>query len=339
MPWIRRAIIAAIVLLLSFAALVLYVQFQGSRAIPLTKPQFFQIKSGEHWRQVTDELQAAGVIRSAWFFRLAAKIWGQQPILAASYEFKPGMTMSDIYDAITKGLALSNDNEVTLVEGWTMRQMGDELQKQGVLDSSDDFVIAASQNIQRLAVEYPFIKDIPKAGTLEGYLFPDTYRFYPESKSDAVIKRLLDNFHQHISADDLKKIAASGRTLHEVVILASIVEREVRHPEDMKTVAGIFMNRLEAGIALQADSTVNYITNSGRDRSTNEDITIDSPYNTYKYRGLPPGPISNPGDAALQAAINPADTNYLYFLTDDQGQVHYATTLDGHQQNRAKYLK
>jgi UPF0755 protein len=142
-----------------------------------------------------------------------------------------------------------------------------------------------------------------------------------------------------LSQDLREEIKRQNKSVFEVIILASIIEKEAKFPEDMKKIAGVFQNRLNAGKPLESDATINYITGSGRAQSTFEDLQIDSPYNTYKYPGLPPGPISNPGMGAIRAAIYPEMNDYLYFLTKRDGKAVFSRTLEEHLENKRKYLK
>jgi UPF0755 protein len=151
-----------------------------------------------------------------------------------------------------------------------------------------------------------------------------------------LVTKQLEEFARKFGEARVTAKSAPLKTLDQVVTLASIVESEVRSKEDRRIVAGIFLNRLKQGMALQSDATLTYVTGSKRSRSTTKDLQIDSPYNTYKYRGVPPGPIGNPGETALQAVLDPAETSYLYFLTDKEGNVLYARTLDEHAANRQK---
>jgi UPF0755 protein len=177
---------------------------------------------------------------------------------------------------------------------------------------------------------------------LEGYLFPDTYRFAPDATGNKIVDQLLATMEQRLTEADAWFAVGKDQefqSMHELLTLASILEREVRQPETMKMVSDIFRKRLEIGMALQADSTVNYITGGDNPSVSLADLEIDSPYNTYKYPGLPPGPISNPGINALTAAAYPQGNDYFYFLTDAQGNVYYATTHDEHVANKNRYLR
>jgi UPF0755 protein len=176
---------------------------------------------------------------------------------------------------------------------------------------------------------------------LEGYLFPDTYRFRADVSAQEIVDTMISTLKRRIAEQGIvlpeSGVFENGLTTHELITLASIVQREVLLPEEMKVVAGIFYTRMQIGMALQADSTVNYITGKKDPGVTLSDSRIESDYNTYVVLGLPPGPISNPGIDAIVATLEPTDTDYLYFLTSPEGEVHYASTFDGHISNR-QYL-
>jgi len=170
-------------------------------------------------------------------------------------------------------------------------------------------------------------------------LFPDTYRVFRDASISDIVKKILDNFNQKLTSELRFEIKSQGKNIHQILTLASILEKEVSTDQDRKLVAGIFYKRLELGMPLQADSTVNYVTGKDSSRASAKDLEIDSPYNTYKYRGLPPGPISNPGISSILAAIYPSSNNYLYFLTTPDGQVIYNETHDQHVIDKAKYYR
>lgn len=335
----RAAKIIGLLITLFFVAGALFAAYAYNgvhKAITTSEPLFYTVKTRATVSSVGADLQERGIIPSAFIFRLAARFAGGKPIQAADYQIAPGTTVIGLYRDFAEGRSLSPERQVTLVEGWTLRQMADFLAQEGIVADAEAFMTAASQNVSRFATEFPLVSAVPDGDTLEGYLFPDTYRFFPASEPDAVIRKLLANFSEKVQPLAAGR-GTDDRPFHDIIILASIVEREVRSQEEMQVVAGIFTNRLNDGMALQADSTVNYITSSGRARSTYEDLQIDSPYNTYKYAGLPKGPISNPGLSAIKAAFAPANTPYYYFLTDPAGKVYYGKTLDEHNYNR-RYL-
>ncbi len=267
-----------------------------------------------------------------WFDQAAQK---SKP---GSYPLKSGMSYRQMARMIALGPA-REEVQIKIIEGWSNESMGIELSKYNV--SATDWLneVGSNKNGKAMAENWRrnffFLKVLPEKASLEGYLFPDTYRVWKDQLPPGLIAKQLFEFEKRATriATEAQK---QGRTLHEIVILASIIEKEVSDPKDRQMVAGIFMNRLKQSMRLQSDATVSYVTGSGRVRSTIEDTETDSPYNTYKYAGLPPGPICNPGDSALEAALNPGISDYLYFLTDEEGKTYYAKTLEEHKKNRAK---
>jgi UPF0755 protein len=254
---------------------------------------------------------------------------------AGNYQIE-GDTVSrhQLIQHILRGPNKKETQQLTFIEGWSNAEYANYLDKQGIRREK----VLENALIRHYSSKYLFLEDAPKNESLQGYLFPDTYEFYADATEEEILLRLLDEFERKITPEMIQHIYDTDRTLYDVVNLASIVEKEVRTLASKKTVAGIFYNRLEIGMALQSDATVNYITQSGRARSTYDDLAIDSPYNTYKYPGLPPGPIANPGYDSLIATIYPESHDYVYFLTDNNGGIYFAKTLDGHIKNRNRYL-
>jgi UPF0755 protein len=243
---------------------------------------------------------------------------------------KYGIDFGKSYRDIANMLALGPGREeasVRVVEGWTIEDIREQLAEGNTTSSPADFLVDG------LAVDFPFLKGLPSATPLEGYLFPDTYRVWKDQLPQSLISRQLAEFGSKTEgfAEEAKK---QGRALHDVVILASIIEKEAGHDKDRAIIAGIFMNRLNNSMRLQSDATLNYIIKSGRARLTTEDLKNESPYNSYTHDGLPPGPISNPGIASLEAALHPAKTDYFYFLSDANGKTYFAKTLDEHNANK-----
>lgn len=254
--------------------------------------------------------------------------------------------------------------KVTLIEGWTNAEIFTALEKAGFGSVAN--LEKAEKELDRS--KYGFLDTVPPKVDLEGYFFPDTYRIAKNATPTEVLDILLANFKTRFAKAKteanyvdgyfiipgfetlrFKNRVAPGLTLHEVVTLAAIVEKETgrrgevatsdRLLEERKTVADIFLNRLTIGQALQSDATVNYITKSGRSSATLADTEVDSPYNTYKYAGLPPGPIGSPSLSSLSAVLAPIKTDYFYFLHSTSGEIYYARTFDEHVNNRNKYLK
>ena len=248
------------------------------------------------------------------------------------------------------------EKTIRIPEGWASRDIGQYFEREGQYQSEEFLEIAGFPmvNYQKekdlpapvdFSAEFSFLEDKPKHYGLEGYLFPDTYRIYASSSVSEVIRKMLTNFDHKLTPKMREDIKAQGRTIYEVITLASIIEKEALlnyrtgDNQDAKIVAGIFMNRLSVGQALQSDATLSYIYNDKKPAHSGAELEIDSPYNTYKYRGLPPGPICNPGALAIEEAIYPANTKYNYFLTTNDGRIFYAKTYNEHLANKYKYLK
>lgn len=231
--------------------------------------------------------------------------------------------------------------EVTLTfpEGMTLAQMGARVQAAIPTITEEDW--NAAVGIASPFADDPFVVEAKKPSSvdLEGYLFPDTYRFFATATADDIVQKMLHEMDAKFTPDMRAAAAKAGRSIHDELTLASIVEREVRSDDDRAVVADIFWRRVDTGMALQADSTVNYVTGNTTPSISDADRTIDSPYNTYKYPGLPPGPISNPGLASITAVVTPQANTYWYFLTDADGAVHYAHTNDEQNANKARYLR
>ena len=174
---------------------------------------------------------------------------------------------------------------------------------------------------------------------LEGYMFPDTYRVAKDAKPEDVVQKMLENFNRKLTPEMRADIALQGKTIFDVITMASIIEREASDTEDRKIISGILWKRVEAGMALQADATLTYITGNGTFALSADDLAVDSPYNTYKYPGLPVGPISNPGLDAILAAIYPKASPFWFYLHDKAGNPHYSKTFEEHKINKEKYLR
>ena len=282
------------------------------------------IATGSTVSDVADMLKEKGVIGSSWLFEWYARIKGiDRQIIAGTFFLDPETSVFDAIRAVTQP-QYAEEIELTFLEGWSLRDVASYLVEQGVIETEDEL--------------YAITGDPVSSESLEGYLFPDTYRFYTDATVQDVVDKMQETFDQKVTQDMLDEIEAQGKTLDEVIIMASVLEREARGEEDMGMVADIFWRRYQIGMALQSCASVNYITGKSDPAITYEDQQIDSLYNTYQYAGLPPGPISNPGLTAINAVIYPTANEYWYFLNDPDGVTHYATTNDEHAANKAMYL-
>jgi len=257
----------------------------------------------------------------------------------------------------TPEIVFADEETLTIPEGWSVQDIGQYLERTGKWTSQDFLNIVGWPRVDYrnqksktkpvdFSGQYDFLADKPGYYGLEGYLFPDTYRVYASSTVTEIVDKMLANFDQKLTPKMRAEIKAQGKTINEVIILASIIEKEapINYQKDdnrsARIISGIFWNRIGIGQGLQSDATLSYIFNDNKSQHSGRDLEIDSPYNTYKYRGLPPGPICNPGILAIEAAIYPIATDYYYFLTSkDGGEVYYARNYDEHLQNKYKYLR
>ncbi|MBI4426272.1 MAG: endolytic transglycosylase MltG [Candidatus Kerfeldbacteria bacterium] len=327
------------VVLVAAAAAWFFVELQPvGRA--RTETVAFTVQPGAGVREIARQLETAGLIRNRYAFEIAVWLSGQSKNLqAGTFALTPSLSATAIARQLA-GAGGPREVTVTTLEGWTNRQIAAHLEQQG-LGTAEAFLAAASVTDSREILpddRFDFLAGRPAAATLEGYLFPDTYRFFPTARPADVIKKMLINFGVKLASvqSDLQQ---SGRAHFDVVRLASIVEREVRTDRDRRMVADIFWRRLADGIALQSDATVNYVTEKNALQPTIADTEVNSPYNTYRYRGLPPGPIGNPGLSSITAVLKPEPNDYLYFLTDAGGTVYYAKIFEEHLANKRKYLQ
>lgn len=236
---------------------------------------------------------------------------------------------------------------LTIIPGWNLRQVAEYLVNKGFASSTSQVYYYTGEPAK--VYTKPWNKEIPSLAndftnrpalqSFEGYLAPDTYQVYKDATLREVIVKLLLQRNDEVDWQEIRRIEEeSGHSWHEILTMASLVEKEARTPEDMAMVADIFWRRNKIKWALQSCATVNYITGKSDPAISGKDKAIDSLYNTYKYPGLPPGPISNPGLAAITAVLYPTKNDYWYFMSDMSGNMHYAKTLEEHSQNRARFL-
>lgn len=301
---------------------------------PAASDKVFVIKEKQRGLEIASGLEESGLVSGKWY--LVYYLWSHGKLgslIPGEYDLPGGATIPEIADDITKGKEMAV--RITFPEGWTAKQMADRLNANGL--PGDDFlrIVNDPGNFKK---RYDYL-NIPEVTTLEGYLFPDTYSFKTDISAENIIGRLLDNFDSRLSDKMREDMTAQGKKTREIVIMASLLEKEVQTPADMKLVAGIFYNRLRIGQRLQSDATLSYALGDNDDQHSGAELDLDSPYNTYRNAGLPPGPISNPGLNALEAAVYPQISDYNYFLTatvSGQKKVFYARTYDEHLANKQK---
>jgi UPF0755 protein len=295
--------------------------------------QFVEIPPGSSQAAMGRRLADAGVVRSETVFRLAVWMRGAgRRLQAGEYRFDTAMSPAEVADKIRRGDVFLQ--AITFREGLTVRQMSELYEGRG-FGRASEFVAAARSGTRIAALD-------PHASDLEGYLFPDTYSLPRRTTADQLVERMVVAFEKVMTADLRGQAAARGMSVRELVTLASLVEKETGKPEERPLVSAVYHNRLRIKMALYCDPTVIYaLERAGRYTGdlTRDDLQFDSPYNTYRYAGLPPGPIAAPGRASLEAAANPADVPYLYFVSRNDGSHVFAETLDEHNRNVYEFQK
>ncbi len=312
----------------------------------------FVVVAGEKTDVIIAHLKEKGIVRSATLFKMAlAKSGLSTKLQPGTYDLRYAVDFDGVIRKLAAGGVAANEKVLLVKEGWNLRDINDALTKLGFAGgdlyrvTGMPAVDARTYNSDKaprakdFSSDFPFLKDKPLYVSLEGFLFPDTYRLFKDATAEQVTRKMLENFDRKLTPELRERIAAQKRTVFEVVTLASVIEREVQADDDRRKVADIFWRRLERGMALQADSTVNYATGKGLASVTLDDTKYVSPYNTYKYPGLPLGPICNPGLSAIEAAVSPTPNDAWFFLTGKNGKVYYARTLQEHVSNKAKYMR
>jgi UPF0755 protein len=289
--------------------------------------KFVQLKPGSSARHIAAELKKAGIIRSQYAFLLWHYTHGHKALKAGEYAFDHPARMHETYDRISRG-----DIYVHLVvipEGYNIYDIAHVLEDSG-LGRREDFLKVAHTDVS-------LIRDLdPQAPTLEGYLFPDTYRITRTQSLHDIAAMMVHRFRQAAREIGL------NQDVHDTVTMASIVEKETAVDQERPEVASVFYNRLKRHMTLSTDPTVIYaalLNDRYRGTIYRSDLQFESPYNTYRNTGLPPGPISNPGKASLLAAMHPASTDYLYFVSDNQGHHRFSSTSEEHARNVAAYRR
>ncbi len=322
------------VAIIAVAGVVFFVSAVSSPAEKQSQPVYFIIKSGEGVNLISTHLKEAGLIKNKFVFE--TYVWlkkAEGKFQAGSYQLDKTMNVRNLTKALISGEAISNEAEITIIEGWRSDQIADYLAERGLVGKEEFLTAIKIENWQN---KYDFLADV-ETDDVEGFLFPDTYRIFVDAGAEDIIKKMLDNFDRRVDEKIRQDIATQGKTVAEIVTLASVIQKE-SPVEDMPKVADVFLKRLADNIGLQSDATVNYITGKKDLRPSLADLEIDSPYNTYKYRGLPPGPIANPGLAAIKAAVYPESNPYYYFLHGKDGKTYFAKTYEEHQRNISEYL-
>lgn len=284
----------------------------------------FAVPKGQSISRIGERLTEAGLLKHPLVFRLMVKRLGvEQQIQAGSFQLSPSMDPQTLITAMTQG---TDDTWVTLLEGWRREEIAETFAEAGLENFDEEEFLDLTEG-------------------KEGYLFPDTYLVQKDFSTKQVLSLLENTFERKVEVGLKEEIADSGKSLEDIITMASLVQREARGEQQMKLVAGVLWNRVDINMALNVDATLQYIKGYNDVQNTwwVPPLAVDkertSLYNTYKHPGLPPGPITNPGLDAIKAAASPTETEYMYYLHDPTGKIHFGKTLDEHNANVQKYLR
>jgi UPF0755 protein len=329
--WIKKILLTGFwgLMVLTWIVIGLF-YFQGSRpASDDNQAQVFEVQPGMPLKQIAQQLSRQGLILSPSAFQAIAYIQSKQKqVMVGEYNLSPSMLPSEILSRITSGKTVLHP--VTIPEGYRITEIAALLQSEGLVDQDSFLHHTRDKNmIQSLGIS---------ADNLEGYLFPETYHFSKYSPEIKIVQKMVTTFKEQVLKPQLlKRAKESSLSWHEIVTLASLIEKETGLDSERKIISSVFHNRLRKNMRLQTDPTVIYAIEKFDGNIRKRDLKIDSPYNTYRYKGLPPGPIANPGLKSIVAAISPIESDRLYFVSRQDGSHHFSSTLIEHNQAVQKY--
>jgi len=325
----RRAILLPTsLLLLALAGLALHFCLFLGREVAPPAATLVSIAPGSSLARISRQLEAAGVVESALYIRLLGRLRGDaQQLQAGEYQFSAPATPGQVLDRMAAGDV--RRLRITIPEGFTIEQIASRLEQQG---------LARAEAFLRLTHDPGFISGVGlSADSLEGYLFPETYTFDSGSSLESILREMLHQLDRALTGELLEAAERQGLDRHRLLTLASIVQKEAGSAEEMPLIAAVFLNRLRLGMPLQSDPTVIYGIDNFDGNLTRLHLETATPYNTYRFRGLPPGPIASPGLEALQACAHPARVGYLYFVARGDGSHQFSSTLAEHNQAVRRY--
>jgi len=303
-----------------------------------------KIPIGSGVSSISQILEDSGIIKNAHVFKYYVKFKNEAGFMAGDYVLSPSMTLEQIIDSIKTGKVMEATVKIAIPEGTQLKDIAGiianhaNLTTEAVMEKLNDH-----EYINTLMGQYPDlltdeIYDAKVKYPLEGYLFPATYSFNEKNPSiDQIVTQMLDKT-QSVINDYSNELEEKKMTVHELLTMASLIEEEATEQVDRNQIASVFYNRMNAGMPLQTDPTVLYAKGAHQERVYYKDLELDDPYNTYKYPGLTPGPIANAGVSSIDAALAPAETDYLYFLAAPDGKVYFSTTLDEHEALKAEHI-
>ncbi|KAA0563792.1 endolytic transglycosylase MltG [Bacillus sp. CH30_1T] len=310
-----------------------------------TKPVKVEIPIGSGVTSIGNILEEEGIVKNSTVFKYYVKFNNESGFQAGSYDLTPSMTLNEIVNSLKTGKVMRKaEFKITIPEGLQLDQIAELIadkspyKKEEIVNKLND-----KKWLEQLKQEYPalitdeiFKKEIKRP--LEGYLYPATYPFYEKKPSlEAILTKMIAQTNE-VLAQNEGAMSDREYTAHELLTLSSLIEEEATEKADRGKISSVFYNRIEEGMPLQTDPTVLYALGKHKKRTVYKDLEVDSPYNTYKVKGLPPGPIANAGVSSIEAALEPEETEYYYFLASANGSVYYSETLEEHNEKKAKYI-
>ena len=344
------AIIAFVIAIITILAAFGYNQIYFPIIPGSSETKYFLVEDGQSMSDIAYNLEEENLIKSDLFFKIYVLLIKDvsRELKAGEYELSYGMTIVEIADKLAKGDVV--ERGITILEGWNLRDIAQVFEDKEIFNPDEFFVlvgypgsdyseIAGLPLPKDFSDQFDFLEEKPRDISLEGYFFPDTYEISKGESLEGSIIKILDNFDQKLTPEIREEIKDQGKTIFEIITMASILEKEVPTEKDKKIVAGILWKRIDTGMRLQIDATVNYATTKSDRAVAIKDTKIDSPYNTYQNYGLPLGPISNPGIESILAAMRPTKTSYWYYLSAKNGTTIFSRTFEEHKYNKGIYLK
>lgn len=310
-----------------------------------TKTVKVDIPIGSGVSSIGKILEDKGIVKNSTVFKYYVKFNNEAGFQAGSYDLTPSMTLNEIVNSLKTGKVMRKaEFKITIPEGLQLDQIAEIIAEKSPYKKDEiEKKLNDKKWLEQLKEEYPelitdeiFKKEIKRP--LEGYLYPATYPFYEKKPSlDTILKKMIAQTNE-VLAQYQEAMAANDYTPHELLTLSSLIEEEATEKADRGKISSVFYNRMEEGMPLQTDPTVLYALGKHKDKTVYKDLEVESPYNTYQVKGLPPGPIANAGLSSIEAALQPEDTEYYYFLAASNGSVYYSETLDEHNEKKAKYI-
>lgn len=337
------------------AASFAYIFIQNKISEPFSKvpaERVFLIEKGEGVKTVASRLEKQKLIRAGFYFEFY--VWEKglaKKLQAGEYVLSPTLSVSQIAEIFIAGQTSSRDVEITFPEGFSVKNIAEKLESKNLI-SAEKFAAGLEILFPEMKLKYDFLTDAnaapaapltpseaPLLSGFEGFFFPDTYKFAKDAEIKDILEKFLDNFDEKLTAEFRREISRQNKTIAQIVTMASIIEKEVKTGEDMEIVSGVLWKRIEAGMPLQVDASIVYLTGKKTGEITYDDLKTVSPFNTYLNRGLPPRPISNPGVRAIFAAIYPKQSDYWYYLSKPDGTTVFSRNFSEHQRAKQMHLR